>query len=81
MFIAVKYYKDALVSGFAGAAYTYETHREDVAVVGTKVAAPVKNRKTGVSEDKKAIVVETGLSKPPFPCAVITQTWEETGND
>lgn len=76
MFIAVKYYKDAPVDGFAGASYTYETHRADLAV-GTVVAAPVRNRGTGVTEDKKAIVVETDLPKPNFPCSVITQTWAE----
>ena len=76
MFISVKYYKDAPVDGFAGSAYTYETHRADIAV-GTVVAAPVRNRGTGTVEDKKAIVVETDLPKPSFPCSVITQTWAE----
>lgn len=76
MFVSVSYY-DERVSGFkAGASYTYETHRTDL-TVGTVVAAPVRNRGTGTVEDKKAIVVETDLPKPSFPCSVITQTWAE----
>ena len=73
MFVSVKYFKDELNS-FGGRPYTYEAHIP--LSVGDKVSAPVKNRGTGVVEPKKAMVVETDLPKPDFPCSVITELWE-----
>ena len=78
MFVSVKYHKREL-NGFGGSAYTYETHLP--LAVGTVVAAPVKNRGTGGTELKKAVVVEVDLPEPSFPCSVITETWEEAEGD
>lgn len=74
MFVSVAYYDEA-IKAFKTRAYTYETHME--LKTGDKVAAPVKNRGTGVIEDKRAIVLETDLDKPAFPCNIITKYWSE----
>lgn len=75
MFVSVVYYKEAPINGFAGAKYTYETHLP--LKEGDKVAAPVKNRKMGCYDDKKALVIDVDIPKPDFPCSVITQMWSE----
>lgn len=79
MFVGVRYHKDAPINGFAGATYTYTTTLE--LKCGDVVAAPVRNRGTGVTEDKKAMVVEINAPEPPFPCLVISAYWTEEKND
>ena len=75
MFVGVKYYKEPPIDGYAGNTYTYKT---DMPLhCGELVNAPVKNRKTGTVENKKAMVVEITLSEPPFECAQITSLWTE----
>ena len=74
MYVSVKYFKRE-ITAFAGASYVYETHIP--ISVGDKVSAPVKNRGTGVIENKKAIVVDIDLPKPAFPCNVITELYED----
>lgn len=75
MYVGVKYYKEAPINGFAGNTYTYKAgiplH------CGEIVNAPVKNRGTGVVEDKRAMVVETNLEAPNFPCSEIVSYWTE----
>lgn len=79
MFVSVSFY-DESVNGFkTGRSYTYRTamdlHDGDI------VAAPVKNRGTGAIEDKRAMVVWTGLTQPSFPCSEIVAYWTEGKND
>lgn len=80
MFVGVKYYKEPPINGYAGNTYTYKT---DLALTGGEiVCAPVKNRKTGTVEDKRAMVVEVSLQEPSFPCSQIVSLWtkDKDGN-
>lgn len=79
MYIQVKYWKDDL-QGFAGNPYTYKCTIAFLQV-GDKVAAPVKNRRTGAVEDKKAVVVEIGVHETSFPCSTITELWKDPDPD
>ena len=75
MFVGVRYYKEAPINGYAGNTYTYQTALPLTG--GEIVAAPVKNRGTGVVEDKKAMVVEVYLPEPKFQCSQIVSLWTE----
>ena len=75
MFVGVKYYKDPPIDGYAGNTYTYRTALPLTG--GEIVCAPVKNRKTGAVEDKRAMVMEIDLPEPSFPCAEIAALWTE----
>ncbi len=78
MFVGVKYFKES-VNGFAGAMYTYRT---DMSLSGGEVvAAPVKNRGTGATEDKRAMVVAVDLPEPTFACSAIEKYWQEEVHD
>lgn len=72
MYVAVVFYDEAF-NCFKTKSYTYMSNLPLEA--GQVVAAPVKNRGTGVVEDKRAMVVETDLPKPPFQCSEIVAMW------
>lgn len=76
MFVGVRYYKEAPINGYAGNTYTYQTALPLTG--GEIVAAPVKNRGTGMMEDKKAMIVDIDLDRPNFPCSEIVSLWPES---
>ena len=73
MYVAVCYFDEKAQAFKTGRTYTYWTDLPLEA--GQVIAAPVKNRGTGVAEDKRAMVVETNLPEPPFACAQIVSMW------
>ena len=79
MFVSVSYYDEAVKGFKTGRSYTYRTAMD--LHCGEVVASPVKNRGTGAIEDKRAMVVETGLPQPSFPCSEIVAYWTEDNYD
>ena len=77
MYVSVGFYDETLKC-FKTKGYTYETDLKlqpwDV------VKAPVKNRGTGEVENKRAVVLNTNLEQPKFPCSVIKELWEDEDN-
>lgn len=63
-YVSVQYLKD--FGGYAGARYTYRTALD--LKPGDKVIAPTKH-----NERQRAIVCETGLVPPNFPCRDIEE--------
>ena len=74
MYIAVVFYDESF-NCFKTKPYTYTTNLPLEA--GMVVSAPVKNRKTGTVENKKALIVGVNMPEPPFECAQITSLWTE----
>lgn len=79
MFVSVSYYDEKLQGFKVGRAYTYTTSL--YLKCGDVVSAPVKNRGTGVTDDKRAMVVATDLETPNFQCNEITSYWTEDNDD
>ena len=75
MFLSVSYYDESAKGFKTGRTYTYKT--EMALNAGDIVAAPVRNRANGALDDKKAIVVETNLEEPKFPCNEIVSLWTD----
>ena len=75
MFVSVSYFDESTNAFKVGRAYTYKTSL--ILEPGQVVYAPVKNRGTGVVEDKRAMVVAVNLPEPPFPCNEITKIYDK----
>ena len=78
MYVSVGFH-DSATNAFKTTGYTYFTTLP--LNVGDIVTAPVKNRKTGEVDGKKAMVLAVGLDEPKFPCSEITTMWTEEENN